>query len=711
MNSMGAAANLPAQYLQARLTDVGEIALVATFVVVLGAWWIAGRAPAATSGHRGGAPGSSVRPASLSEDEQAGRAAGHRAGWWQWFEAGPPGRTLLQVAFGGLWVLDGLLQAQASMPRGFGPMVVEPTLAGQPGWVVDLGHLTINLWSLHTVTTDAFTVFVQIAIGVGILLGGDSGMGRTALSASVAWGLVVWLMGEGAGDVFGKGATWLSGAPGGVLVYVVIAVVLLAVPARRWDDATMGRRLAVGIGALMLLAAFLQGLPWEGFWHGGRLAQVFAGAAGNSQPAALAGPILAVEHLARAHPFDVNALCTAVPLALGIWLITRYKLDWAMAATLVWGFATWWIGMDFGVLGGTGTDPNIAGPVGVVLLAAWLGVRHRAPVAVRDTRAPTTGSSAAYHRPLRMPRGIAIAAAGGSVAGSGPRTGPGPATGTGAPAHRASGADHRASGSGLPGSGSGHGRSQPATDGTGLNGARDHGPSGTTPAPTSSWWRRHPVRVWVTCAASLAALWLAVPVLGTVPHALHQPSGETLAYVQSGGLATIPAQPPMPVFTLVNQYGKPVSSSSFRGKVVLLSFLDPVCYATCPVVVQEMTDVARLLAARAPDIELVAINANPYYTNPASLRAFDAEHGISGLGNWQYLTGTPAQLEAIWRRFGALTQVAQVGMVAHSLLVYIIGPNGHEHALTAATGVPGARIEAAYAEMFADEAASLLPHG
>jgi hypothetical protein len=49
-------------------------------------------------------------------------------------------------------------------------------------------------------------------------------------------------------------------------------------------------------------------------------------------------------------------------------------------------------------------------------------------------------------------------------------------------------------------------------------------------------------------------------------------------------------------------------------------------------------------------------------------------------------------------------------MVAHSLLVYVIGPGGREQAVTEATGVPGLQIETGYAEMFADEAASLLPH-
>jgi len=109
-------------------------------------------------------------------------------------------------------------------------------------------------------------------------------------------------------------------------------------------------------------------------------------------------------------------------------------------------------------------------------------------------------------------------------------------------------------------------------------------------------------------------------------------------------------------------------------------------------------------------VELVAVNANPDFTAPATLDDFDTEHGISQLANWEYLTGPPALLREVYRRYGALSQIAQVGMVAHSELLYVIGPDGHEHAITTAGGTAGLRIEESYAEMLADEASQLIPH-
>jgi len=610
MGSMGSEANFPAQYLDARLGSVAEIALLALFVVVMAGWWW------------------TRRSASPAAAPPVGRP------WWARFEAGPPGRTLLQVGIGALWVIDGLLQAQSSMPRQFVPMVIEPALTGQPGWIVHLGRFAVNLWSLHTVSTDAFTVFVQVAIGLALILGGDGIVAKLGLGVSIVWGLSVWVFGEAMGGIFGRPATWLSGAPGAVLVYVVAAVVLLAIPARRWRDESVGRAAGSAVGGLLVATACLQALPWEGFWRAGTLSAVFANAASNSQPSLLSAPITGVADLARAHPDAVNAIFVLVPAVLGIWLLTRRRERSALVATAGWLFVTWWLGMDFGVVGGVGTDPNIAVPVGIFVAVAWIGLLSRLPV--QEQAKPLVPESGA------APAGAA--------------------------------------------------------------------PAGEPDRPVP-WLLGHPVRTWLAGAMAAATLWTVVPVLQSVPKAASTPSGVTLAYVSSGGMSTIPGHRAAPGFSLVNQDGQPTSLASFRGKVVLLTFLDPVCYGTCPVVAQEMAEVATLLAQREAHVELVAINANPDFTAPATLADFDTEHDIGHLANWQFLTGSSATLQQVYRSYGALSQIFQVGMVAHSELLYVIGPDGRERSLTTAGGIAGLRIEDAYAEMLADAASQLVPRG
>lgn len=605
MGSMGSEPNFPAQYLDARLGSVAEVALLALFVVVMAGWWWTRR---------------SVSPA-------AAPPVGLR--WWERFEAGPPGRTLLQVGIGALWVIDGLLQAQSSMPRQFVPMVIEPALTGQPAWIVHLGRFAVNLWSLHTVSTDAFTVFVQVAIGLALIFGGDSIMAKCGLGVSIVWGLSVWVFGEAMGGIFGRPATFLSGAPGAVLVYVVAAVVLLAIPPRRWSDQSVGRTAGSAVGGLLVATACLQALPWEGFWRAGTLSAVFVNAASNSQPSLLSAPITAVAHLARAHPDPVNAVFVLVPAVLGIWLLARRRERSALAATAVWLFVTWWLGMDFGVVGGVGPDPNIAVPVGIFVAVAWIGLMSRLSVQEQAKEiAPESGAASAGE-----------------------------------------------------------------------------------PDRTVPWLLGHPVRTWLAGAMAAATLWTVVPVLRSVPKAVRTPSGVTLAYVSSGGMSTIPGHRAAPGFSLVNQDGRPTSLASFRGKVVLLTFLDPVCSGTCPVVAQEMAEAATLLAQRQAQVELVAINANPDFTAPATLADFDTEHDIGHLANWDFLTGSPATLRQVYRSYGALSQTFQAGMVAHSELLYVIGPDGRERSLTTAGGIAGLRIEDAYAEMLADAASQLVPRG
>ena len=57
---------------------------------------------------------------------------------------------------------------------------------------------------------------------------------------ALGWGLVVWVFGESFGGIFAPGLTWLFGAPGAVLIYVV-AGGLIALPERAWQARWLGR--------------------------------------------------------------------------------------------------------------------------------------------------------------------------------------------------------------------------------------------------------------------------------------------------------------------------------------------------------------------------------------------------------------------------------------------------------------------------------------
>jgi len=132
-----------------------------------------------------------------------------------------------------------------------------------------------------------------------------------------------------------------------------------------------------------------------------------------------------------------------------------------------------------------------------------------------------------------------------------------------------------------------------------------------------------------------------------------------------------------PAFDLTDQYGRQVTLASMRGKVVLLTFLDPVCTSDCPLIAQEFREADTILGAKARGVDLVAIVANPLYRTVAYTRAFDRQERLGGLPNWRYLTGSLAQLRLAWRDYGIAAQILPAGgMIAHSDVAYVIDAHG-----------------------------------
>ncbi|MEI8262682.1 MAG: SCO family protein [Actinomycetes bacterium] len=172
-------------------------------------------------------------------------------------------------------------------------------------------------------------------------------------------------------------------------------------------------------------------------------------------------------------------------------------------------------------------------------------------------------------------------------------------------------------------------------------------------------------------AATVVFLVGAVPMLlvGVLPGTSADVAAATGAGVQE-------LNSPAPDFTLIDQQGKRFTLSDYRGKTVVLSFLDPVCTSECPIEAQEMKAASQQLGNN-PAVEFVAVNSNPFYRAPATLRAFDTAEGLTGWNQWQFLTGTKAQLQTVWDAYGVGVQVLSGGgMVAHAEPIYVINSSG-----------------------------------
>ena len=125
-----------------------------------------------------------------------------------------------------------------------------------------------TIWSFHPVQAAAAAVWIQVGIGLWMLVAATGWSSRLAGLGGAAWGLVVWMFGEAFGAIFAPGLSWLYGAPGAVMLYIV-AGALLALPPRAWTGPRLGRLLLAGTGAFWLGMAVLQAWPGRGYWQRG----------------------------------------------------------------------------------------------------------------------------------------------------------------------------------------------------------------------------------------------------------------------------------------------------------------------------------------------------------------------------------------------------------------------------------------------------------
>jgi len=130
-----------------------------------------------------------------------------------------------------------------------------------------------------------------------------------------------------------------------------------------------------------------------------------------------------------------------------------------------------------------------------------------------------------------------------------------------------------------------------------------------------------------------------------------------------------------PGFTLINQFGRPVSLRSFRGKVVLLAFTDSECTTICPLTTSAMVDAKAMLGSAGSRVQLLGVDANPKDTSLEDVLSYTQLHGL--LGRWQFLTGSLPALRRVWRKYGVEAQI-QAGLISHTPALFVIGPNGRE---------------------------------
>jgi cytochrome oxidase Cu insertion factor (SCO1/SenC/PrrC family) len=208
---------------------------------------------------------------------------------------------------------------------------------------------------------------------------------------------------------------------------------------------------------------------------------------------------------------------------------------------------------------------------------------------------------------------------------------------------------------------------------------------------------REPRRVQVTArlrqAAALGAVGLIA--LGTTLMSVAQASPDADPILaESVARPSAQLNYPAPGFTLTSQYGTTVSLSSLRGKVLLLSFIDPACQGlSCPAIGPEFRQATRLLGRN--QVELAGVVLSPADRSVHALQAFDQRQGLNLVPGWLYLTGTLTQLRQVWREYGTAAQDE----------IYVIDSAGNVRQKYGTGAGPGtAAIDSSFAVLFADAA-------
>ena len=202
----------------------------------------------------------------------------------------------------------------------------------------------------------------------------------------------------------------------------------------------------------------------------------------------------------------------------------------------------------------------------------------------------------------------------------------------------------------------------------------------------------------------------ALIVLGAAPLAVAQasPNADPILAESLAGPA-VPLDYPAPDFALTDQHGRTVTLASLRGKVVLLSFFDPVCTAGCPPVGPEFRRAAALLGGSAYQVELVGIVLSPVYRPVRTLQAFDRREGLGQVPGWLYLTGTLSQLHQVWHGYGITAQDLTGAAALHTEEAYVIDAAGRVRQKFSTIPGPGtAAIRSSFAVLFANAARQAL---
>lgn len=281
-------------------------------------------------------------------------------------------RRALQLILAAIWLLDGVLQYQSFMYTKAFAQMLAAAADGNPSVIARPITWDATLIGHHLAPLNTTFATIQLLLGIGIAFRPTV---RAALAASIAWSVAVWWFGEGLGGVLNGTASPLNGAPGAVILYALLAVLLWPSDRSAAAPFTAARAVGAGVARALWLVLWLS-LAYFTLTPANRAPQALNGMIGgmaSGNPGWLSAAVRGAASLVAGQGLVASiALAAAlVVIAVGVWLppaAARATLVLAIVvALLIWVFAE-----AFGmILAGGATDPNSGLLLVLLALAYW----------------------------------------------------------------------------------------------------------------------------------------------------------------------------------------------------------------------------------------------------------------------------------------------------------------------------------------------------
>lgn len=147
----------------------------------------------------------------------------------------------------------------------------------------------------------------------------------------------------------------------------------------------------------------------------------------------------------------------------------------------------------------------------------------------------------------------------------------------------------------------------------------------------------------------------------------------------------------IPDIPLISSSGTGTSLAAYRGKYIVMAPFLSLCQDECPLITGAFIALQRDVdaAGLGKKIVFMEVSIDPGRDSPARLAAYSKEFGA----DWPLLTGTPANLNALWKYLGVSVQIVPEAQPAkidwftgkplsydvdHTDGYFLIDPAGHE---------------------------------